>query len=64
VKIVIQRELRSKEVSNPTKKRLSIDLPMEFHQCLLDIANKHNMTMTHIVTAMIIQLIKQEGLHE
>jgi len=51
-------------MSNPTKKRLSVDLPFEFHQCLKDIANGHNITVTKLVEALVIQLIRQEGLHE
>ncbi len=51
-------------MTNPTKKRLSVDLPIEFHQCLVDIADKYNMTITKIIESMVIQLIRQEGLHE
>ena len=48
----------------PNKKRLAVDLPLEFHDCLKEVALKHNITITKIIESMVIQLIKQEGLYE
>jgi predicted DNA-binding ribbon-helix-helix protein len=60
VHIVIQYEIKGLKVDNPTRKRLSVDLHMELHQALKEIALKHNMTVTKIIESMVIQLIKQE----